>query len=173
MSVTALEQGGPAMLATLIIASALVQFVLAARMALLRRIFTPTVAGTVLLLIPVSLSPVIVRKLGEVPPSPRSIASAASRVIKRAAEHRPRLHQRRIGAGDFRLGEADRGVDVARHQGLQPALPLLLAGVQVEHDRVLHRRGTDGDLAVVGTADDLVQVDEGHQRQTAAADLRR
>ena len=68
VSVTALEQGGPAMLATLIIASALVQFVLAARMALLRRIFTPTVAGTVLLLIPVSLSPVIVRKLGEVPP---------------------------------------------------------------------------------------------------------
>ena len=68
VSVTALEQGGPGMLATLIIASALVQFVLAARMAFLRRVFTPTVAGTVLLLIPVTLSPLIVRKLGEVPP---------------------------------------------------------------------------------------------------------
>ena len=67
VSVSALEQGGPGMLATLIIASALVQFVLAARMALLRRIFTPTVAGTVLILIPVTLAPMIVRKLGEVP----------------------------------------------------------------------------------------------------------
>ena len=37
-----LEQGGPGMLALLIIASSLIQFVLASRMALLRRIFTPT-----------------------------------------------------------------------------------------------------------------------------------
>ena len=67
VSVSAIEQGGPAMLATLILASALVQFVLAGRMALLRRIFTPTVAGTVLILIPVTLAPMIVRKLAEVP----------------------------------------------------------------------------------------------------------
>ncbi len=67
VSVTAIEQGGPAMLATLVIASALVQFLLAARMAFLRRIFTPTVAGTVLILIPVTLAPMIVRKLAEVP----------------------------------------------------------------------------------------------------------
>ncbi|MDE0249170.1 MAG: hypothetical protein OXO56_14740 [Gammaproteobacteria bacterium] len=67
VSVTALEQGGPALLATLIIASSLVQFLLATRMALLRRIFTPTVAGTVLLLIPPSLSPLILNKLAEVP----------------------------------------------------------------------------------------------------------
>ena len=67
VSVSALEQGGPGMLATLIIASSLIQFVLAARMALLRRIFTPTVAGTVLMLIPVTLAPLILRKLAEVP----------------------------------------------------------------------------------------------------------
>ena len=78
VSVTALQQGGPGMLATLIIASALVQFVLAARMALLRRIFTPTVAGTVLLLIPVTLSPLIVNKLGEVP---ADVSPAAGPVI--------------------------------------------------------------------------------------------
>jgi len=78
VSVTALEQGGPGMLATLIIASALIQFVLAARMALLRRIFTPMVAGTVLLLIPITLSPLIVRKLGEVPPD---VSPAAGPVI--------------------------------------------------------------------------------------------
>ena len=67
VSVSAIEQGGPGMLATLVIASALVQFVLAARMAFLRRIFTPAVAGTVLILIPVTLAPMIVRKLAEVP----------------------------------------------------------------------------------------------------------
>ncbi len=74
VSVTALERGGPAMLATLIVASSLVQFLLAARMALFRRIFTPTVAGTVLMLIPVTLSPLILDKLADVPPT----ASAAA-----------------------------------------------------------------------------------------------
>ncbi|MDE2866469.1 MAG: hypothetical protein F4Y07_07915 [Gemmatimonadetes bacterium] len=67
VSVTAIERGGPGMLATLIIAAALVQFVLAARMALLRKVFTPTVAGTVLILIPITLTPLILRKLAEVP----------------------------------------------------------------------------------------------------------
>ncbi len=67
VSVTAIEQGGPGMLATLIIVAALIQFVLAARMALLRKVFTPTVAGTVLILIPITLTPLILRKLAEVP----------------------------------------------------------------------------------------------------------
>ena len=67
VSVSAIEQGGPGMLATLIIAAALIQFVLAARMALLRKVFTPTVAGTVLILIPMTLTPLILRKLAEVP----------------------------------------------------------------------------------------------------------
>ena len=78
VSVTALEQGGPAMLATLIIASSLVQFVLAARMAFLRRIFTPTVAGTVLILIPITISPLILNKLAEVPPD---VSPAAGPVV--------------------------------------------------------------------------------------------
>ena len=78
VSVTALEQGGPAMLATLIIASSLVQFVLAARMAFLRRIFTPTVAGTVLILIPITISPLILRKLAEVP---ADVSPAAGPVV--------------------------------------------------------------------------------------------
>ena len=65
--VSALEQGGPGLLATLIIVSSLFQFVLAARLSALRRIFTPTVAGTVVMLIPVSLAPLIVDKLAAVP----------------------------------------------------------------------------------------------------------
>ena len=45
MSVTAIVEGGPALLATLIVMSSIVQFLLGAKMALLRRVFTPTVAG--------------------------------------------------------------------------------------------------------------------------------
>ena len=67
VSVSALEQGGPGLLASLIVMSSLVQFALAARMSLLRRIFTPTVAGTVLMLIPVTIAPIIIRKLYDVP----------------------------------------------------------------------------------------------------------
>ncbi len=64
---TALERGGGGLLASLIIVSSLCQFVLAAKLSLFRRIFTPTVAGTVLLLIPVTLSGIILRKLTDVP----------------------------------------------------------------------------------------------------------
>ena len=67
VGVSALEQGGPGLLASLIVISSLIQFVLAARMSLLRRVFTPTVAGTVLMLIPVTISPIILRKLADVP----------------------------------------------------------------------------------------------------------
>ena len=65
--VTALERGGGGLLASLIIAASLFQFVLAAKLSLFRRIFTPTVAGTVLMLIPVTISSIILRKLGDVP----------------------------------------------------------------------------------------------------------
>ena len=74
VSVSAIEQGGPGMLATLIIAASLIQFILAARMALLRKVFTPTVAGTVLMLIPITLTPLILRKLAEVPAGASSAA---------------------------------------------------------------------------------------------------
>ena len=49
--VTALVEGGPGLLATLVIASSLFQFALSARLSLLRRIITPVVAGTVSALI--------------------------------------------------------------------------------------------------------------------------
>ena len=81
VSVSAIEQGGPGMLATLIIASALVQFLLASRMALLRRVFTPTVAGIVLMLIPVTISPLILRKLAEVPAGAPPAAGPATAIV--------------------------------------------------------------------------------------------
>ena len=65
--VSALEQGGGGLLASLIVISSLCQFILAARLSLFRKIFTPTVAGTVLMLIPVTVGPIILGKLTEVP----------------------------------------------------------------------------------------------------------
>ena len=65
--VTALTEGGPGLLMTLLIASSLFQFLLAARLSLLRRIITPTVAGTVMMLIAVTIMPVVAELLEEVP----------------------------------------------------------------------------------------------------------
>ncbi len=57
--ITAVETGGPAMLVTLVLASALFQLVLAARLAQFRRLLTPTVSGTIIMLIPVSVMPAV------------------------------------------------------------------------------------------------------------------
>ncbi len=81
MSVTALVQGGPALLATLIVMSSLVQFILGAKMAMLRRVFTPTVAGTVLMLIPVSIAPIIFSKLTDVPTGAPEAAAPVTALV--------------------------------------------------------------------------------------------
>ena len=65
--VSALEQGGQGLLSTLILVSCLFQFVLAAKLSLLRKVFTPAVAGTVLMLIPVSVAGAFLGKLTDVP----------------------------------------------------------------------------------------------------------
>ena len=85
MSVTALTQGGPALLATLIVMSSIVQFVLGAKMALLRRVFTPTVAGTVLMLIPVSVAPIVFNKLTDVPAGAPAAAAPTTALVTLAA----------------------------------------------------------------------------------------
>ena len=56
---SALVSGGPALLTTLIVVSSLLQLVLAAKLSLLRRIITPAVAGTLMMLIPVTVMPII------------------------------------------------------------------------------------------------------------------
>ena len=58
VSVSALVEGGPGLLATLVIASSLFQFVLASHLSLLRRIVTPLVAGMVIMLIAVTIVPI-------------------------------------------------------------------------------------------------------------------
>lgn len=67
VSVAALQLAGPAKLATLVVISSLFQFLLAARLSLLRRIFTPTVAGVVIMLIAATVTPVIFDSLTQVP----------------------------------------------------------------------------------------------------------
>ena len=57
--ITALTDSGPAVLATLVIAAALFQLLIAEKMALLRKVLTPAVSGTVIMLIPVSVMPVV------------------------------------------------------------------------------------------------------------------
>ena len=63
----ALQAGGPSLLASLMVASTLTQFVLTLRLASLRRIFTSTVSGVVVMLVAVSAVPYIVSSTVIVP----------------------------------------------------------------------------------------------------------
>lgn len=67
VSVSALVEGGPGLLAALVIASSLFQFVLASHLSLLRRIITPLVAGTVIMLIAVTIIPIAFDMMARVP----------------------------------------------------------------------------------------------------------
>ena len=67
VSVLAIEEGGPAMLASLIILSSFFYLALAAWLPLLRRIITPVVSGTVLMLIAAMILPIAFDRLQEVP----------------------------------------------------------------------------------------------------------
>ena len=76
--VTALVEGGPGLLATLVVISALFQFMLSERLSLLRRIITPTVAGTVIMLIAVTVMPIVFGMLTDVPEGTSPAAAPAS-----------------------------------------------------------------------------------------------
>ena len=67
VSVLAIEEDGPAMLASLIVLSSLFYLALAAWLPLLRRIITPVVSGTVLMLIAAMILPIAFDRLQEVP----------------------------------------------------------------------------------------------------------
>ena len=67
----ALHVGGPSLLASLLVASTLVQSVLTLRLASLRRVFTPTVSGVVVMLVAVSAVPFIISR-AVIPPEGES-----------------------------------------------------------------------------------------------------
>ena len=86
--VAALVEGGPGLLATLIVISAVFQFALAARLSILRRIITPVVAGTVIALIAATVMPILFDMLTTVPrgtPAAAAPVSAAVTLIVSAA----------------------------------------------------------------------------------------
>ena len=75
VAVTAVAEGGPALLATLVAVSSLVPLVFSARLALFRRILTPTVSGTVIMLIPATLIPTAFGMLNDVPVDTPAVAA--------------------------------------------------------------------------------------------------
>ncbi len=79
--VAALQNAGPATMASLIIVSSLVQFLLAARLSLLRRIFTPTVAGTVIMLIAATVITILFDSFRDVPEGTDSIAAPVTVIV--------------------------------------------------------------------------------------------
>ena len=79
--VAALVTAGPATMASLIVVSSLFQFAMAARLSLLRRIFTPVVSGTVIMLIAATVMPIVFGMLTDVPED----ASPTAAVITTAA----------------------------------------------------------------------------------------
>ena len=61
----ALASGGPALLATLVVVVALLQMAISTRLSLVRRMLTPAVTGTVIMLLPVSVMPILARLLNQ------------------------------------------------------------------------------------------------------------
>ena len=78
VSVAALAAGGPGLLVTLVIALALFQFAFSARLSLFRRVLTPTVTGTVMMLTPVTVMPVMFQQLENVPAAAPAAAGPLS-----------------------------------------------------------------------------------------------
>ncbi|MDE0028008.1 MAG: purine/pyrimidine permease [Deltaproteobacteria bacterium] len=79
--ITAAAEGGPGLLATLVVVAALFQLVLSARLSLFRRIMTPTVSGTVIMLIPVTVMPVVFKMLSDVPEGSPAAAAPVTAVV--------------------------------------------------------------------------------------------
>ena len=73
--IAALAAGGPAMLSSVIAVSALIQLALISRLSLLRRIITPTVAGTVLMLVSATIISVVLGRLSDMPEGTTPIAA--------------------------------------------------------------------------------------------------
>ena len=81
VAVLAMAGGGLPMLASLVVVSSLVQFALAQWLPLLRRVITPVVSGTALMLIAVTVMAIAVERLSEVPEGAPGAAGPAVAVV--------------------------------------------------------------------------------------------
>ena len=79
--IEALAAGGPGTLATLVVVSALFQFIISDRLSSFRRVLTPTVSGTVLMLIPVSVMSAVFNLLKDVPQGSPVIGAPLSALV--------------------------------------------------------------------------------------------
>ena len=77
VSVLALTAGGPALLASLVVVSALFYLALANWLPRLRRVITPVVSGTVLMLLAVTILPVAFNRVQETPDTAPDVAGPA------------------------------------------------------------------------------------------------
>lgn len=76
--ITAVAEGGPGMLAPLVVITAFVPLLLSWRLSLFQRLLTPTVAGTVIMLIPITVMPAILNLLSVTPPDAPALAAPLS-----------------------------------------------------------------------------------------------
>ncbi len=81
VSVLAIEEGGPAVMATLTILSGIFYLAIAVWLPLLRRIITPVVSGTMLILIAIMVLPISLDRLGEVPEGASAAAGPVTALI--------------------------------------------------------------------------------------------
>lgn len=77
VGISAVREGGLPLLGTLVVVSSLIQFLFATRLGLLRRIVTPTVGGTVITLIAVTVVPIAFDMLALTPANFTGHAAAA------------------------------------------------------------------------------------------------
>ena len=73
--ISALLAGGPALLSSLIVASSLIQFVFISRLSWLRRVISPLVAGTVLMLLASTIITVVLGRLSDLPEGAPPVAA--------------------------------------------------------------------------------------------------
>ena len=88
VSVIALEQGGPSLLASLLVVSGLFYFAIANWLPYLRRVITPTVSGVMLMLIAATLMPIAIERVTDLPEGasqPAALAVAAITILSTTA----------------------------------------------------------------------------------------
>ncbi len=81
VTVDALSAGGPSLLLSLMIATALFQLVFSYRISMFRRVITQTVSGVILILIPVTAAPIMFQRIGEVSPGKSEPIGLACAVV--------------------------------------------------------------------------------------------
>ena len=97
--IEALRSGGPAMMCTLIVVAALFQLLFAAHLSKFRRILTPAVSGTVIMLIAVTVMPIVFDMLDDVPATASAGAAPITALVTVVATAGIALK----GSGVFRL----------------------------------------------------------------------